>query len=115
MSKSWLYVALTSLFELIWVFGFNTAHLWWHWMLVIGVILIDFHFLAKACEHLPTGTVYAVFAGAGTAGTALMDVYLFGGHFSFGKIAFIAIIAAGVIGLKLADNKTSEENTEGAA
>ncbi|ARC29693.1 hypothetical protein IEK_04517 [Bacillus toyonensis] len=116
-NKAWLYVILTCIFEIFWVFGFNTAHTWWHWGVIVGVIAVDFHFLSKACEHLATGTVYAVFAGAGTVGTFLMDVFLFGGSFSVGKLFFIVMVVAGVIGLKLADNKeeTAEEIVKGAA
>ncbi|WNS75847.1 SMR family transporter [Bacillus sp. DTU_2020_1000418_1_SI_GHA_SEK_038] len=108
-NQGWIYVMLTCLFELIWIYGFNEASTWWHWVIVIGIIFIDFHFLPKACETLPTGTVYAVFAGAGTVGTVLMDVFLFGGSFSLGKIFFIALLAAGVIGLNMADNKAKKE------
>ncbi|PGM90767.1 DMT family transporter [Bacillus cereus] len=116
-NKAWLYVILTCIFEVFWVFGFNTAQTWWHWVIIVGVIAVDFYFLSKACEHLATGTVYAVFAGAGTVGTFLMDVFLFGGSFSVGKLFFIVMVVAGVIGLKLADNKeeTVEETMEGAA
>lgn len=112
MNKAWLYVVLTCIFELIWVFGFNTAQSWWHWALVIGVIFIDFYFLSKACENLPTGTVYAIFAGAGTVGTFLMDVFLFDASFSLGKLILILVIVTGVIGLKLADNN-SEQSKKG--
>ena len=103
MSKAWMYVALTSFFELVWIFGFITASQWWHWIFIVGFIFIDFHFLTKACEGLPTGTVYAVFAGIGTVGTSLMDVLFFGEHISLGKIFFIFILVLGVAGLKIAD------------
>lgn len=108
-NQGWIYVFLTCLFELIWIYGFNEASTWWHWVIVIGIIFIDFHFLPKACETLPTGTVYAVFAGTGTVGTVLMDVFLFGGSFSLGKIFFIGVLVAGVIGLNIADNKAEKE------
>lgn len=114
-NKAWLYVIFTCLFELIWVFGFNSAQTWWHWVLILGVILIDFYFLSKACESLPTGTVYAVFAGAGTVGTFFMDVLLFDVSFSLAKFSLILVIVAGVIGLKLADNKEEEKVTKGVA
>ena len=65
MNRAWIYVVITCVLELLWVFGFNVAHTWWHWALVILIILVDFYFLAKACETLPTGTVYAIFAAAG--------------------------------------------------
>ncbi|MBJ8204950.1 QacE family quaternary ammonium compound efflux SMR transporter [Bacillus cereus] len=113
--RSWHYVILTCMFEFIWVFGFNTAQSWWHWALIISVIILDFHFLSKACESIPTGTVYAIFAGSGTVGTTVMDAFLLGGNFNAGKFFFVVVIAIGVIGLKLADNKEEEKVLKGAA
>lgn len=116
MNKAWLFVALTCLFELIWVYGFNTAQTWWEWGLVIAIILTDFLILPKACATLPTGTVYAIFSGVGTIGTVTMDYFLFGGRFNGIMLLFIAIIIIGVIGLNLADNRNDEEEmTKGAA
>ncbi|MCJ7840115.1 SMR family transporter [Lederbergia sp. NSJ-179] len=105
MNKAWVYVTLTCFFELIWIYGFNTAHQWWHWFFILLFIFTDFHFLTKACELLPTGSVYATFAGVGTVGTALMDIFFFGQTFSVAKILFIMILVAGVIGLNLADRE----------
>jgi len=113
VNKSWIYVALTSFFELVWIYGFNVATAWWHWIFVVAFILFDLHFLTKACENLPTGTVYAVFAGVGTVGIALMDVFFFGESLSAGKILFIFIIVLGVIGLNLADKVEKEKVTKG--
>ncbi|KGA98001.1 multidrug resistance protein SMR [Alkalihalobacillus alcalophilus ATCC 27647 = CGMCC 1.3604] len=115
MNKAWIYVILTCLFELFWVYGFNVASTWWHWGLIVTIILIDFHFLAKACESLPTGTVYAIFAAAGTVGTALMDVYLFNGALNLAKVFFIGLLVLGVITLKLADNQPTENEEKGVA
>jgi len=104
VSKGWIYVGLTSFFELVWILGFNIASVWWHWIFIIGFIFIDFYFLTKACEQLPTGTVYAVFAGVGTLGTTLMDVLIFNETINGGKIFFIIILILGVVGLKMADS-----------
>lgn len=104
MNKAWIYVALTSLFELVWIYSFNTASTWWHWTITIIFIFLDLHFLTKACERLPTGTVYAIFAAAGTVGTALMDVYIFHDPLTLAKLGFMALILIGVIGLKIADD-----------
>lgn len=113
MKKEWLYVAATSFFELVWIFGFNVASVWWHWIPIVLFIFVDFHYLSKACETLPTGTVYAIFAAIGTIGTALMDVFFFGQTLSGGKIFFIVILVAGVIGLKLADGHDEKNAAEG--
>ncbi len=113
MGKAWGYVALTSFFELVWIFGFNVVNAWWQWIFIIAFILIDFHFLAKACELLPTGTVYAVFAGVGTLGTTLMDIFLFNETINFGKIIFIIILIVGVAGLKIADDVDEKKAMKG--
>jgi paired small multidrug resistance pump len=115
MNKAWIFVALTCLFELLWVYGFNTAETWWQWGIVITIILIDFHFLPEACKTLPTGTVYAIFSGVGTIGTVLMDVFLFDGSIGMGKLFFMLLIVIGVIGLNLADNRDDENALKGAA
>lgn len=113
MNKSWFYVAMTSFFELVWIFGFNVASVWWHWIPIVLFIIIDFHYLAKACENLPTGTVYAVFAAIGTVGTALMDVFFFNETLSGSKIFFIFILLIGVIGLKVADDLEAKKAKKG--
>jgi len=113
VSRAWLYVALTSFFELVWIYGFNVASVWWHWIFILIFIVIDFHFLTKACELLPTGTVYAIFAAVGTLGTALMDVFIFDEVLTVGKMIFIAILVLGVIGLKMADSMEEKKAREG--
>src|SRR5690625_3299838 len=104
MSRAWTYVALTSFFELVWIYWFNIVSVWWQWIFIIIFIMIDFYFLTKACELLPTGTVYAIFAAVGTLGTALMDIWIFDEPISVGKVIFMIILVVGVIGLKMADS-----------
>jgi len=112
MNKAWIYVGLTSLSELVWIYGFNTASTWWHWLLIIMFLACDLHFLAKACETLPTGTVYAIFAATGTIGTAIMDMFMFDQPIGIGKLGFIALIIVGVVGLKLTDDQHVENETD---
>ena len=109
MTKGWLYVVATCIVELIWVMGFNFAENIWHWLILVSIIVVDFHFLIKACEVLPTGTVYAIFAAVGTTGTAILDTLIFNAPFSFYKGLFIFILVAGVISLKLADGEVEKE------
>ncbi|WP_431027768.1 DMT family transporter [Lysinibacillus sp. LZ02] len=115
MNKSWMYVVLTSLCELLWIFGFNVASTWWHWAIIIPIIAVDFWFLSKACEGLPTGTVYAIFAAAGTVGTALMDIFIFNESFTAMKIVFICVIVIGVMMLNIADTISERKLQKEAA
>ena len=103
----WMFVALTCLFELLWVYGFNTASKGWQWGLVLAGRGLDFYFLFRACQSLPTGTVYAVFAAVGAAGTVLMDRFLFQEPLSAGQVICMAILVSGVVILKLSDEKPS--------
>src|SRR5699024_2647964 len=112
MNKAWIYVFLTSFFELVWIYGFNVASTWWHWLILLPIIVLDFLILSKACESLPTGTVYAVFAAAGTVGTALMDIYLFDEVFTIEKGFFIGLLVIGVIALNLTDDTNKKEVVE---
>ena len=102
-----MYVILTCLFELLWIYGFSAAENCFHFLLIAIIILTDFYFLEKACETIQTGTVYAVFSAVGTICTALMDTLLFQVEFSMAKGLFIALLILGVISLKLAENGVS--------
>lgn len=112
MNKAWIYVFLTSFLELVWIYGFNVASTWWHWLIILPIIVLDFLILSKACESLPTGTVYAIFAAAGTVGTALMDIYLFDEVFTIEKGFFIGLLVIGAIALNLTDDTNKKEVIE---
>lgn len=57
--------------------------------------------LSMALRNLPVGTAYAVWTGIGAAGTAILGMVWLGDSTAPLRIAFIALILAGVIGLKL--------------
>ncbi|MDG9730392.1 SMR family transporter [Ignatzschineria sp. RMDPL8A] len=112
MNKAWLYVILTSVCELVWLYGFKAASAWWHWIFIVLFIICDLQFLAKACEGLPTGTVYAIFAGTGTVGTILMDYFFFDAAISSTMLLFMGLILVGVVGLNLSDVNTKLDDAD---
>lgn len=112
-NKAWIYVGLTSIFELIWLYGFNRAESIIEWSIVVAFIILDLNFLAKACQHLAAGTVYAVFAATGTIGTVLMDMFLLGQSISVAMILCMGLILVGVLGLNLFDPSTEEGEHHG--
>jgi quaternary ammonium compound-resistance protein SugE len=57
--------------------------------------------LGLALKTLPIGTAYAVWTGIGAVGTAALGIILFGEAASALRLASIALIVAGIIGLKL--------------
>lgn len=112
ISRGWTYVVLTCIFELLWIYGFNAAESWPHFILIALIIVADFYFLEKACETIQTGTVYAIFSAVGTVCTALMDTLIFNVEFTIAKGFFIALLIAGVISLKLAENEETPAEKE---
>jgi quaternary ammonium compound-resistance protein SugE len=58
--------------------------------------------LGLSLKTLPVGTAYAVWTGIGTVGTAILGIVLFGEVASALRLACIAMIVAGIFGLKLA-------------
>ncbi|HEY4199177.1 MAG TPA: multidrug efflux SMR transporter [Devosiaceae bacterium] len=63
---------------------------------VMSVVL-----LSLALRTLPVGTGYAVWTGIGAAGTAIVGMALLGESASPARLLCIALILAGVIGLRL--------------
>lgn len=54
-----------------------------------------------AMRSLPVGTAYAVWTGIGAVGAAITGILLLGESASLARIASLALIVAGIVGLKL--------------
>lgn len=57
--------------------------------------------LAVAVRSIPIGSGYAVWTGIGAAGTAVVGMALLGEPVTLVRIGCLALIIAGIIGLKL--------------
>lgn len=97
----WIYVLFAAIVEVFWVIGLKFSDSLIEWLGTVVAIIFSFYFIIKACEKLPSGTVYAVFTGSGAAVIALIDFTVFGEEFSISKALFIGLIIIGVIGIKL--------------
>ena|SRR5665213_3386376 len=100
---AWLFILFADLFEVAWPFVLKaTAKNSW-WSPMIGVLFAPpiMFLLAEAVKRLPAGTVYASFAGVGTAGTAIIGMIFFGESANAGRIVSLVFITAGVVGLRV--------------
>jgi quaternary ammonium compound-resistance protein SugE len=101
---AWTHLAIAGLLEIFWAVslklsdGFN--NLLWSLVTVVGMIA-SFYFLAQALKTIPVGTAYAVWTGIGAAGTAILGVIMFSESAALPRLACIAVIVAGIVGLKL--------------
>ncbi len=105
----WAKVVIAGLLEVVWVIGLNHSYHFYQWVLTIALIGLSFWMMVSASNHLPVGSVYAVFVGLGTVGTVTVGMLFFDETISFVKILLITLLLTGVIGLKLTSDKENEQ------
>jgi len=69
--------------------------------LSLGLLAGFVWLLGRALAVLPLGTAYAVWTGVGAMGSALLGVVLFDEPVTALRLSCIALVAAGIVGLKL--------------
>lgn len=74
----------------------------WPSLLTVATGVFSVVLLSLSLRTLPVGTGYAVWTGIGAAGAALLGMALLGDPVAPLRLLCIALILAGVIGLKLA-------------
>ena len=101
---SWGILVLAGLLEVVWAVGLKYTEgfskLWPTAGTVLAMVL-SVWLLGVAMKTLPVGTAYAVWVGIGAVGTAILGIYLFGESANIGRIISLALIVAGIVGLKL--------------
>lgn len=70
-------------------------------LLVIVSFAASFYLLSGAAEVLPIGTTYAIWTGVGAVGTALFGILFLKEPANAKRIASLALVIAGSIGMKL--------------
>lgn len=101
---SWALLLVAGLFEIAWAIGLVYSDGLSRPLPTLGTIValvISMVLLAKAVEHLPIGTAYAVWTGIGAVGTATLGILLFDEPASFARIVFISVIIFGIAGLHI--------------
>ena len=101
---AWVVLFVAGLFEIGWAVGLKYAagfsRLWPTVATVVSMVA-SIGLLGLALRTLPLGTGYAVWTGIGTLGTAVLGIVLFREPVTAMRLVCIALIVAGIIGLKL--------------
>jgi quaternary ammonium compound-resistance protein SugE len=71
-------------------------------VITVVAMLASMWLLAQAIRVLPAGTSYAVWVGIGAVGTAILGIVLLGESRQPLRLLSIAVIVAGIVGLRLA-------------
>jgi len=91
--------------EVVWAVGLKYTDGFSRLWPSIGVALAiaaSMFLLAVAMRTMPVSTAYAVWTGIGIAGTAIFGMLMLGESVSVVKLASLALIVAGIAGLKFA-------------
>ena len=102
---AWLVLFVAGLCEIGWAVGLKYTEGFSRpvpSVLTVGAMVVSLVLLGIALKTLPVGTGYAVWTGIGAVGTAILGIVLFGESMDPMRMASIALIVAGIVGLKLA-------------
>jgi quaternary ammonium compound-resistance protein SugE len=100
----WTLLVVAGLLEIVWALGFKyvgDAAPPWQRVVVFAALIMSFVLLVAALRQLPAGTAYAVWTGIGASGVAIIGMVMFGEPATLSRIAFVSLIVAGIIGLRL--------------
>jgi quaternary ammonium compound-resistance protein SugE len=103
-ASAWLALLLAGLLEVGWALGLKYSDgltRLWPSLGTIGAIILSFALMGVALKWLPFGTAYALWTGIGVAGTMLVGILAFGEPADLAKVACVALIVLGIVGLKL--------------
>jgi len=101
---AWLYLVIAGLMEVAWAVGLKYTDGFtrlWPTVGTVTAMIVSLAFLGLALKTLPVGTAYAVWTGIGAVGVAVLGIVLFGESAAAARLACIALIVAGIVGLKL--------------
>ena len=101
---TWIILIIAGLLEVTWAVGLKYTHgftklmptLW-----TLTAMLGSIGMLGLALRTLPLGTAYAIWTGIGTVGTVIYGIVALNEPAGAVRLACIAMIVGGIIGLKL--------------
>ena len=101
---AWYYLCIAGTFEVMWAIGLKYTDGFSRLWPSAGTALAmgaSFYFLALSLKNIPVGTAYAVWAGIGAAGTAILGIVLFGESAAVLRLMSLLLIVVGIVGLKV--------------
>ena len=100
----WIYLLLAGLFEIGFALGLKSSEGFtrlWPSLFTVVFAGISLWLLTQALRTIPVGTAYAIWTGVGAVGTVIAGIILFGESMALFRLASVALIICGLIGLKI--------------
>lgn len=100
---AWLILVIAGLLEVGWAVGLKYAEGFRRPIpsaLTLVAMVASIYLLAQAVKTIPIGTGYAIWTGIGAVGTAIFGILFLGEPAGALRLACIALIVSGIVGLK---------------
>ena len=101
---SWIILFFAGLFEVGWAVGLKYTDGFSRPLptaLTVAAMGVSLGLLSLAMKELPLGTAYAIWTGVGAVGTVIAGIILFGESMALVRLASVALIITGLVGLKV--------------
>ena len=101
---AWIVLVVAGVFEVCWAVGLKYTESFtrlWPSVATVAAMTVSVVLLGWSMRSLPVGTAYAVWTGIGAVGTVLLGVVLFDEPATVARLGCVALIVAGIVGLKL--------------
>ncbi|MFD0859244.1 DMT family transporter [Roseovarius aquimarinus] len=101
---AWVYLLVAGLLEIVWASAMKQSHGFTRAVptaIMVVTMLGSFSLLALAMRTLPLGTAYMIWTGIGAIGAFMIGIWLFGEQTSLMRICAAALIASGMILMKM--------------
>ena len=101
---AWWLLICAGLLEIGWLVAMKYSEGFtklWPTGVVFVLGLLSFYLISLCLKVIPVGTAYVVWTGIGAVGGAVVGIVLFGEPRDAWRITSIALVVAGIVGLKL--------------
>jgi quaternary ammonium compound-resistance protein SugE len=109
----WICLIIAGLLDLVWAYFVKLSHgftVLGSAALAVFFLVISFFLLERGIREFGIGMSYGVFTGIGVAGTAIVGVLMLGESMSLMKVISLAVLLAGIIGLKFVEGGEEAES-----
>jgi quaternary ammonium compound-resistance protein SugE len=101
---NWAILVVAGIFEVGWAIGLKYTQGFsrlWPTVWTVFSMIISLGLLGISMKTLPVGTAYSIWVGVGAIGTVILGIVLLGEPMSAARMISVALILAGIVGLKL--------------
>ena len=103
-TSAWLLILASGLLEIAFSVSMKLSDSYTRLLpsiISVGAAILSVWLMGLTLKVIPVGTAYAVWAGIGAAGTAVVGMLFFQEPATLARISCIGLVVAGIVGLQL--------------